>query len=152
MSCFRFKAIMHPLNQQTSKKTTLALLLMAWFFALALAIPKMMVYKFTIVYDSAYGLKPYCMTKDLEMEWPSWLENLMATNSTLNSTKLNSTLKSDSILEWFWLCSFILKSKAFLVCTMVGSNIWDRHEPSLFPWSEIATCNESLGKNLTLPT
>ena len=90
---------MHPLNQQTSKKTTLALLLMAWFFALALAIPKMMVYKFTIVYDSAYGLKPYCMTKDLEMEWPSFLENLMTSNSTLNSTELISTLKSDSILE-----------------------------------------------------
>ena len=99
MSCFRFKAIMHPLNQQTSKKTTLALLLMAWFFALALAIPKIMVYKFTIVYDSAYGLKPYCMTKDLEMEWPSFLENLMTSNSTLNYTELNSTIKSDSILE-----------------------------------------------------
>ena len=99
MFCFRFKAIMHPLNQQTSKRTTLALLLMAWFFALALAIPKMMVYKFTIVYDSAYGLKPYCMTKDLEMEWPSFLENLLTSNSTLNSTELISTLKSDSILE-----------------------------------------------------
>ena len=114
---------MHPLNQQTSKRTTLALLLMAWFFALALAIPKMMVYKFTIVYDSAYGLKPYCMTKDLEMEWPSFLENLMTSNSTLNSTELISTLKSDSILEWFWLCSFILKSKDFLVCTTVASDI-----------------------------
>ena len=90
---------MHPLNQQTSKRTTLALLLMPWFFALALAIPKIMVYKFTIVYDSAYGLKPYCMTKDLEMEWPSFLENLMTSNSTLNSTDLISTFKSDSILE-----------------------------------------------------
>ena len=54
MFCFRFKAIMHPMNQQTSKRTTLALLLMAWFFALALAIPKMMVYKFTIVYGAEY--------------------------------------------------------------------------------------------------
>ena len=128
---------MHPLNQQTSKRTTLALLLMAWFFALALAIPKMMVYKFTIVYDSAYGLKPYCMTKDLEMEWPSFLENLMTSNSTLNSTDLISTLKSDSILEWFWLCSFILKSKSSWYNARLVSGIWHWQKQVCFPGAKL---------------
>ena len=87
---------MHPLNEQTSKRRTLILLLMAWLFAFLLAFPKLIVYKFTIIYDAAYGLKPYCMTKELELEWPPFMENLIQSNFTRNSSSLD---QNDSIFE-----------------------------------------------------
>ena len=67
---------MRPLNQQTTKKTTLVMLILAWVLALILAFPNLIVYQFNIVYDAGHGLKPYCMTKELELEWPPVFKTL----------------------------------------------------------------------------
>ena len=73
---------MRPLNQQTTKKTTLVMLILAWVLALILAFPNLIVYQFNIVYDAGHGLKPYCMTKELELEWPPVFKTLFKVRRT----------------------------------------------------------------------
>ena len=61
---YRFKAVMTPFHEHISKKKTLCFLFLTWFLAFLAAAPYTFLYEFKYIYDSAYGLKPYCSTHE----------------------------------------------------------------------------------------
>ena len=96
----RYKAIMRPLNQQTTKRTTLILLLLVWFLGVFLACPNLILYEFRYIQDPAYGIKPYCTTGEPQIEWPKAFQFLKIDDSEPAQNNFNF-YSSDDLYAFF---------------------------------------------------
>jgi hypothetical protein len=88
MHFYRYKAIMKPLSEKTSKTVAKLSILIIWIMGVLLALPMAVFHKFSYVYDEmGNGLKPFCSPENLE---PATVTTQQSYNNK-NSSSSNNT-------------------------------------------------------------